>query len=232
MAKGKLGKKVRKGIKKFAKSSILKSSVTLYIVLLVAISLVLLYLSKKDYNSLVVLIATGLLTNYFTKNMTITLGVAIIVSLIVRMKISNKEGFKEGNEDKEKAKAKAKAEEEAKAKAEEEAKAKAKAEEEAKGVDEEKSKINEKVTEQLTAKIMNPDVCWELKDDKWSKKGDEFNNADQCPDGPEMCFSADKGDCPKKQGFSKRLIPSSEPAKVGDDEDEVDIELTHHDKQS
>ena len=93
----KLGKKIKK-IKKFGskigKSSLLKNSATLYFVLLISIGLVLMYLSKKDYNSLIVLIATGLLTNYFTKNMTITLGVAIIVSLIVRMKISKKEGFK------------------------------------------------------------------------------------------------------------------------------------------
>ena len=225
MAKKKLGKKLSKKLgnkikklgNKFGKSSLLKSSATLYVVLIISIGLVLMYLSKKDYNSLVVLIATGLLTNYFTKNMTITLGVAIIVSLIVRMEISNKGGFKEGNEEK------AKEKEKAKAKNDEKNDEKGVKTDE-KGVDEEKSKINEKVTEQLTAKIMNPDVCWELKDDKWSKKGDEFNNADQCPDGPEMCFSADKGDCPKKQGFSKRLIPSSEPAKVGDDEDEVDTE--------
>ena len=33
------------------------------------------------------------------------------------------------------------------------------------------------------------------------------------------------GDCPIKERFSKKLIPSSEPAKVGDDEeDEVDTD--------
>ena len=110
----KLGRKIKKSLKSLGSSSILKSSVTLYLVLLISIGLVLMFLAKKDYNSLMVLIATGLLTNYFTKNMTITLGVAIIVSLIVRMKISNREGFKEGAGHKKKKKMKNKKKKEGK----------------------------------------------------------------------------------------------------------------------
>ena len=169
----KLGKKIKKFGSKIGKSSLLKNSATLYFVLLISIGLVLMYLSKKDYNSLIVLIATGLLTNYFTKNMTITLGVAIIVSLIVRMKISKKEGFKED-------------------------------------------------TDPSGAKV----VCWTKNEGgEWgdpSEKTEE--DCKQVKDGPEMCFSADKADCNKKDAFSKRLIPSSEPAKVGNDEDEVDTD--------
>ena len=52
--------------------------------------------------SLIVLIATGLLTNYFTKNMIITLGMAILVSVVVRQQMRSVEGFKEeGGEEKE-----------------------------------------------------------------------------------------------------------------------------------
>jgi len=194
----KIGKKIKKSLKKIGKSSILKSSVTLYIVLLISIGLVLMYLAKKDYNSLMVLIATGLLTNYFTKNMTITLGVAIIVSLIVRMKITQKEGFEEGNEASMKKK-----------------------------METDKSKDFKK---QIKEDMDTPKKCFEWDKDKgesgdWVPNGVEKAGCKQKEDGPEMCFSADSGDCNKKDGFSKRLIPSSEPAKVGDDEeDEVDTD--------
>ena len=191
----KLGKKIKKFGSKIGKSSLLKNSATLYFVLLISIGLVLMYLSKKDYNSLIVLIATGLLTNYFTKNMTITLGVAIIVSLIVRMKISKKEGFKEGSGET--------------------------AEETA------REKGSRQIANELAKDAVSDKTCF-----KWDE--DEGENGDwtvpvkpqeNCPKkDPEWCESKDKGDCPKKQGFSKRLIPSSEPAKVGNDEDEVDTD--------
>ena len=185
MAKGKLGKKVRKGIKKFAKSSILKSSVTLYIVLLVAISLVLLYLSKKDYNSLIVLIATGYLTNHFNKNMTITLGVAILASLLVRVKVSRREGFEE------------------------------------KDPDTMKGSIKEEAGNGTDPNLPT-EKCWKAEaNGSWSELTD-VNKDDCLVEGkPGRCWNKDSTKC--KQGFSKRLIPSSEPAKVGnDDDDEVD----------
>lgn len=199
MARKKLGKKIKKSLKKMGKSSILKSSVTLYLVLLISIGLVLMFLAKKDYNSLMVLIATGLLTNYFTKNMTITLGVAIIVSLIVRMKIAQKEGFKEGTGDSSMKK---------------------------KMKSDKSQKLKKDIEEDLKAEKK----CFEWDKDKgesgkWVANGVEEAGCKQKDDGPEMCFSADSGDCNKKDGFSKRLIPSSEPAKVGDDdEDEVDTD--------
>ena len=64
-----LGKVLKKNLRKVEKMTILKSSVTLYVTLLAALMTVLVYISKSDWNSLIVLIATGLLTNYFTKNM-------------------------------------------------------------------------------------------------------------------------------------------------------------------
>jgi hypothetical protein len=185
----KLGKKIKKFGSKIGKSSLLKNSATLYFVLLISIGLVLMYLSKKDYNSLIVLIATGLLTNYFTKNMTITLGVAIIVSLIVRMKISKKEGFKEGKETAE-------------------------------------EKDSAEIVNKLATEAVSDKTCFKWDEDE-GENGDWMMSERQenCPkEDPEWCESKDKGDCPKKQGFSKRLIPSSEPAKVGNDEDEVDTD--------
>ena len=64
----KLGKNIKKSLKKLGIPALLKSSVTLYVVLLIAIGLVLMYLSEKDYNSLMVLIATGVLAVVRTKN--------------------------------------------------------------------------------------------------------------------------------------------------------------------
>ena len=88
-----LGKIVKKNLRKLEKMTILKSSVTLYVTLLVALMTVLVYISKSDWNSLIVLIATGLLTNYFTKNMIITLGMAILVSVVVRQQVRSFEGM-------------------------------------------------------------------------------------------------------------------------------------------
>lgn len=88
-----LGKIVKKNLRKLEKMTILKSSVTLYVTLLVALMTVLVYISKSDWNSLIVLIATGLLTNYFTKNMIITLGMAILVSVVVRQQMRSFEGM-------------------------------------------------------------------------------------------------------------------------------------------
>jgi len=100
-----LGKVLKKNLRKVEKMTILKSSVTLYVTLLAALMTVLVYISKSDWNSLIVLIATGLLTNYFTKNMIITLGMAILVSVVVRQQVGSVEGFeqeeKEGMEKKE-----------------------------------------------------------------------------------------------------------------------------------
>ena len=185
MAKGKLGKKVRKGIKRIGKSSILKSSVTLYITLLAAIGLVLFYLSKKDYNSLIVLIAAGYLTNYFNKNMTITLGVAILVSLLVRVKVSQREGFKEGVDDKE-----------------------------LMGM---KGSIKE-------GAASSPEKCWKqgAKEGEWEELTN-VKDVNDCKDN-DFCWQTDSTKCNAKDGFSKRLIPQSQPAKVGNDEDEVDTD--------
>ena len=191
--KSKIGKKIRKGLKRVGKTSILKSSVTLYITLLAAIGLVLFYLSKKDYNSLIVLIAAGYLTNYFNKNMTITLGVAILVSLLVRVKVSQREGFKEGADDKE-----------------------------LMGM---KGSIKKDEVKSKEAPESSPEKCW-----KQGAKAGEWEELTNVTDENsclknDFCWKTNSTQCNTKDAFSKRLIPQSQPAKVGNDaDDEVDTD--------
>ena len=88
-----------KVLKKLEKNSLLKSKFTLYAVFLVTLTVVLSYVFKSDWNSLGVLIAVGLLTNFFTKNMVITLGTAVIVSFLIRKHVLKIEGFEEGEKE-------------------------------------------------------------------------------------------------------------------------------------
>ena len=55
-----------------------KNKYVLYAVLLIAITNVLGYLTIQDYNSLVMFIAIGVLSTYFSKNMIVNLGSAIV----------------------------------------------------------------------------------------------------------------------------------------------------------
>lgn len=82
-----------KVLNKLEKNSLLKSKFTLYAVFLVTLTVVLSYVFKSDWNSLAVLIAVGLLTNFFTKNMVITLGTAVIVSFLIRKHVLKIESF-------------------------------------------------------------------------------------------------------------------------------------------
>jgi len=91
----KVGKTLKKTLKRIEKSSLLKNKVVSYVVLLAAITLALVYISKSNWNALAMFIAIGLLTCFFTKNMTVTLGTAIIVSVILNRKALNIEGFEE-----------------------------------------------------------------------------------------------------------------------------------------
>tara|TARA_B100000795_G_scaffold265108_1_gene246488 strand:+ start:3472 stop:4329 length:858 start_codon:yes stop_codon:yes gene_type:complete len=202
MVKRKSGKKFAKTLKKFSRSPFMNNPTTQYIVLLVAIAVVLFYLSKKDYNSLIMLIATGLLTNYFTKNMTITLGVAIIGSLIVRMKITQKEGFEEG------AKGEKKEKKEKKGK-------------KAKTMNDAVKEVAEQATDVELPEGTDDERCWENKKGVWNVN-DKFDKDECTAANDKNCFGKESI-CTKKQGFAKRLIPSSQPATIGD-EDEVDTD--------
>jgi hypothetical protein len=141
------------------------------------------------------LLAAGVLTTYFTKNMTITLGVAILVSLIVRMKVSKKEGMENTSEKM--------------------------------GKD---SKAREKaLRESVVDNMQNGSKCWEESGDGWKEvtglEGSDKEQEDKC-NQLENCWSKDSTKCKAKDGFSKRMIPSSKPARVSgsDDDDEVDTD--------
>lgn len=194
--KSKMGKKVKRSLKKVNNSSLMKSPAVQYFLLVVGICLVIFYLSKKDYNSLMMLLAAGVLTTYFTKNMTITLGVAILVSLIVRMKVSRKEGMKNTSE---------------RIKKESVAKEKA-------------------LRESVVDNMQNGSKCWEQSGDGWKEvtglQGSDTEKENKC-NQLENCWAKDSTKCKAKDGFSKRMIPSSKPAKVqgsDDDDDEVDTD--------
>ena len=59
-------------------ANLLKNKVVLYIMLVLAISNVLGYLTIRDYRSLTMFISVGLLSTYFSKNMIVNLGTAIL----------------------------------------------------------------------------------------------------------------------------------------------------------
>jgi len=63
---------------------ILKNKYVLYVVLLLAITNVLGFLQRRDFESLTIFVAIGVLSTYFSKNMVVNLIVAIVGSNVVR----------------------------------------------------------------------------------------------------------------------------------------------------
>lgn len=84
--------------------AILKNKYVLYLLLVVALVNVLGYLAMKDYKSLGLFMSVGLLSTYFSKNMSVTLLVAILVTALVAVNDKVREGMesKEKKEDEEK----------------------------------------------------------------------------------------------------------------------------------
>ena len=84
--------------------AILKNKYVLYLLLVVALVNVLGYLAMKDYKSLGLFMSVGLLSTYFSKNMSVTLLVAILVTALVAINDKVREGMesKEKKEDEEK----------------------------------------------------------------------------------------------------------------------------------
>tara|TARA_B100001093_G_C26852343_1_gene1025711 strand:+ start:177 stop:950 length:774 start_codon:yes stop_codon:yes gene_type:complete len=74
---------------------ILKNKYILYLLLVVAIVNVLGYLAMEDYNSLALFVVMGLLSTYFSKNMSVNLLVAIVVTSVVAINKKVREGFEE-----------------------------------------------------------------------------------------------------------------------------------------
>jgi len=78
--------------------AILKNKYVLYAVLFFAITNVLGFLQRKDFESLTIFIAIGLLSTHFSKNMTVNLLVAMIGANVVKGSGFIREGFKEGKD--------------------------------------------------------------------------------------------------------------------------------------
>jgi len=81
--------------------AMLKNKYVLYILLVVALGNVLGYLAIEDYKSLGLFISVGLLSTYFSKNMTVTLIVAILVTACVAINNKVREGLENKKEEKE-----------------------------------------------------------------------------------------------------------------------------------
>ena len=75
---------------------ILKNKYVLYVLLVLALVNVLGYLAIQDYNSLALFVVMGLLSTYFSKNMSVNLLVAIVVTSMVAINNKVREGFTEG----------------------------------------------------------------------------------------------------------------------------------------
>ena len=79
--------------------AILKNKYVLYAVLFFAITNVLGFLQRKDFESLTIFIAIGLLSTHFSKNMAVNLIIAMIGANVIKGSGFIREGFKEGTED-------------------------------------------------------------------------------------------------------------------------------------
>jgi len=82
--------------------NLLKSQVSLWVVSIIAAAMIINYLVKSQFTSLIVLLAVGFLSTMFTKNMVITLLVAVGITLLFRQFGGVREGMKEGAESAEK----------------------------------------------------------------------------------------------------------------------------------
>ena len=82
--------------------AILKNKYVLYLLLVVALINVLGYLAMKDYKSLGLFMSVGLLSTYFSKNMSVTLLVAVLVTALVAVNDKVREGMENKEDDDEK----------------------------------------------------------------------------------------------------------------------------------
>ena len=80
--------------------ALFKNKYVLYGLLFVGIANVLGYLALKDYDSLTLLMALGLLMGYFSKNMAVNIFVAVVVTSLIAVNKKVREGFEGKEEDK------------------------------------------------------------------------------------------------------------------------------------
>ena len=78
--------------------NLLKNQVSLWVVSIIAAAMIINYLVKSQFTSLIILLAVGFLSTMFTKNMVITLLVAVGITLLFRQFGGVREGMKEGAE--------------------------------------------------------------------------------------------------------------------------------------
>ena len=126
--------------------NLLKSQASLWVVSIIAAAMIINYLVKSQFTSLIVLLAVGFLSTMFTKNMVITLLVAVGITLLFRQFGGVREGMKEGAEHEDKKEEKEKKDDE------EEEEEKKEDEEEFKGIDTMKTMEMMKMQERLLDK--------------------------------------------------------------------------------
>lgn len=88
-----LAKQMKKTVMKTTKE-VVTNKYVLYVVLFIALTNVLAYLGTSNYIGLAIFSLIGLLTSYFTKNMTIILLVTIVVSSFIHISRRTVEGMK------------------------------------------------------------------------------------------------------------------------------------------
>jgi len=192
---------LKKTLKKIERNPLLKNKVFSYVILLAAITLALVYISKSNWNALGMYIAIGVLTCFFTKNMTITLGTAMLVSVLINRKELNMEGFEEDKEG---------------------------FEEDKEGFEEDKegNENQEKEGNGEVRKCWKKNDAGE-----YVREGEKDVIQKECEPKPMFCWENDMGDCPKKAGFNNKSIPSSKPARVdGGEDDESEGDRIDHSK--
>ena len=81
--------------------NLLKNPISLWVLAIIAAAMIINYVAKSQFTSLLVILAVGFLSTMFTKNMVITLLIAVGVTLLFRQFGGIREGM-EGEQDTEK----------------------------------------------------------------------------------------------------------------------------------
>ena len=196
-------KPVKKVLKKLEKMSLLRSKFVLYLTLLLTIALSLIYISKNNWDALTTLVIVGVLTNYFTKNMTITLGISVIVSLVIFNRNSNLFNV-EGMEN---------------AAGDDAIADDATPEETADVAADDAGDLDKPVGEATGEELDNEadlNFCFVRDADtkQYVKNGDKKVKQEVCDVVPQSCWASSSADCKSKTGFSNKDIPSSKPQRV------------------
>ena len=191
---------------------LLKNKYVLYSLLLIGVVNVLGYIALEDYNSMGLIIVLGVLSSYFSKNMSVNLLIAIVGTSLVAVNNKITEGFVEGKgKDAEAKKSYGSSKETSKEKEKIAKKSDILAAKEARA-----QRTNEKQKkQQQQQRAVNNAKAKEQVDDK------SFSCAKgtTCPKGKEC---GDQSQC-SKQGFQNNVPPSSPASVDGTDESDESI---------